>query len=174
MSFRLILRSCKVVSREEAPSKCYWRQSIQRVIIIILRCCAQFFPRRSDTNKKLANGPLTCKQYHQKRYLEKFITGEKNQRSSVITVHCQEHLFVIANMRRWKSHFRMYLFHFVGFLALTNLFGKSLDTAHRYNGYIEDQLICKDSLIAFFSSSLTYICLRYNCRCRDSKNRVRA
>ena len=73
-------------------------------------------------------------------------------------------------MRRWKSHFRMYLFHFVGFLALTNLFGKSLDTAHRYNGYIEDQLICKDSLIAFFSSSsLTYICLRYNCRCRDCK-----
>ena len=46
----------------------------------------------------------------------------------------------------------MYLFHSVGFLALTNLFGKSLDTAHRYNGYIEDQLICKDSLIAFFSS----------------------
>ena len=88
MSFRLILRSCKVVPREKKPPlKCYWRQSIQRVIIIILRCCAQFFPRRSDTNKKLANGPLTCKQYHQKRYLEKFIMGAKNLQSVITTVH---------------------------------------------------------------------------------------
>ena len=86
MSFRLILRSCKVVSREKKPPlKCYWRQSIQRVIIIILRCCAQFFPRRSDTNKKLANGPLTCKQYHQKGSWRNLLQ-EKNIRS-VILVH---------------------------------------------------------------------------------------
>ena len=86
MSFRLILRSCKVVSREEAPSQMLLAAKYTTCNNNNIALLCTIFPRRSDTNKKLANGPLTCKQYHQKRYLEKFITGEKNLRS-VITVH---------------------------------------------------------------------------------------